>query len=273
MAFMYEQYVESAEYLRERLPFLPRVGAILGSGLGIYAESLEEKTVIRYEEIPHFCRSTNESHAGELVLAKVGENPVLMMSGRFHYFEGYSLEQVVFPVRVMKLLGVETLVVTKAAGGINTSFTEGDYMLNDDYIKLVDASPTRGENLPQFGPRFFDMGNAYDRELRAKAEEVAKGLAISLRHGVYAWMGGPQFETPAEIRMLRTLGADAVGMSTVPETIAANHCGIRVLGLSCITNMAAGIKDEVLSDEDVVKTAGKVSARLVKLMDGILRGI
>ena len=200
-------------------------------------------------------------------------NPVLMMSGRFHYFEGYSLEQVVFPVRVMKLLGVETLVVTNAAGGINTSFTEGDFMLIDDYIKLVDASPTRGENLPQFGPRFFDMGNAYDRELRAKAEEVAKGLAISLRHGVYAWMGGPQFETPAEIRMLRTLGADAVGMSTVPETIAANHCGIRVLGLSCITNMAAGIKDEVLSDEDVVKTAGKVSARLVKLMDGILRGI
>ena len=207
------------------------------------------------------------------MLAKVGENPVLMMSGRFHYFEGYSLEQVVFPVRVMKLLGVETLVVTNAAGGINTSFTEGDFMLIDDYIKLVDASPTRGENLPQFGPRFFDMGNAYDRELRAKAEEVAKGLAISLRHGVYAWMGGPQFETPAEIRMLRTLGADAVGMSTVPETIAANHCGIRVLGLSCITNMAAGIKDEVLSDEDVVKTAGKVSARLVKLMDGILRGI
>lgn len=271
MAFTYEQYEESAEYLRGRLSFLPRTGVVLGSGLGVYAQSLSEKTVIKYEEIPYFCRSTNESHAGELVLAKVGDNPVLMMSGRFHYFEGYTLEQVTFPIRVMKLLGVEKLIVTNAAGGINTAFTEGDFMLIEDYIKMVSDSPVRGDNLPQFGPRFFDMGNAYDRELRTQAAEVAEQLGIPLQRGVYAWMAGPQFETPAEIRMLRTLGADAVGMSTVPETIAANHCGIKVLGLSCISNMAAGIKDEVLSDEDVVKTAEKVSAQLIRLLDGILR--
>ena len=255
MAFTYEQYVESAEYLRERLPFLPRVGAILGSGLGIYAESLEEKTVIRYEEIPHFCRSTNESHAGELVLAKVGENPVLMMSGRFHYFEGYSLEQVVFPVRVMKLLGVETLVVTNAAGGINTSFTEGDFMLIDDYIKLVDASPTRGENLPQFGTRFPDMSHVYTPRFQEAARESARELDMTLREGVYCYFPGPQFETPAEVRAARVLGGDACGMSTAPEAIAAANAGMEILGFSMLTNMCAGILDQPLSGEEVNETA------------------
>ena len=267
----YQEYKEAAAYLRDRMPFLPKTAVVLGSGLGPFAEQVMAADRIPYGEIPHFPRSTVASHKGELICGTYAGEEVLVMSGRFHFYEGYRMEEVAFPVRVFHLLGVETLILTNAAGGINLTYRPGEFMLITDHIKLFDDSPARGPHLPEFGQRFFDLSEAYALPLRELARETAAENGIPLREGVYAFMPGPQFETPAEIRALRTLGADAVGMSTVPEVIAANQCGIRVLGISCISNMAAGILKQAVSDDEVVEVAGRVSQEFTALVGGVIK--
>lgn len=248
----------------------PEIGLILGSGLGVLAEAIEDMVVIPYINIPHFPVSTVEGHKGQLVLGELSGKPVICMQGRFHYYEGYSIYQVTYPVRVMQKLGISKLIVTNSAGGINIEFKPGDLMLIEDHINLMGVNPLIGENIESFGPRFPDMSEAYDRELGRKAEEAARSLSIELRKGIYAALTGPSYETPAEIRYLRIIGADAVGMSTVPEVIVANHGGINVLGISCITNMAAGVLGKPLNHRDVVDTANTVASKLVKLIKKIV---
>ncbi len=260
----------AADHIASRLNRLPTVGLILGSGLGVLADEIEEPITLPYETIPSFPLSTVEGHAGELVCGDLEGCDVVILRGRFHYYEGYSMDEVVFPVRVMKALGVETMVVTNAAGGVNTAFSPGDLMLISDHIKFFTDSPLRGPNIVDFGPRFNDMSDAYTKQIRELARGVASDLGMELREGVYAHMPGPSFETPAEIRMLRTLGADAVGMSTVPEVIAAAHAGMRVLGISTISNMAAGILDQPLSHDEVMETGKHVRDRFVSLVRGVL---
>ena len=264
---------DAADHVRERVSVLPKVGLILGSGLGVLGDEVEEPTALEYATIPGFPVSTVEGHAGKLVFGSLEERSVVAMQGRFHYYEGYSMDQVVFPVRVMKLLGVSHLIVTNAAGGVNLSFQAGDLMLISDHIKFFTDSPLRGPNLGEFGPRFNDMSDSYTRELRELARNTGRALGIHLQEGVYAHMPGPSFETPAEIRMLRTLGADAVGMSTVPEVIAAAHAGLKVLGISAISNMAAGILDQPLNHEEVIETGKMVRDRFVTLVRAVLRAL
>lgn len=250
----------------------PAIGVILGSGLGDYAAGLPGAVSISYKDVPGLPESTVPGHAGEFVCADVGGNRVIFMRGRFHAYEGYALSEVTLPVRIMAKMGVKTLLVTNAAGGVNTEFSPGDLMLIEDHINLGE-NPLFGANLDEFGPRFPDMSRAYDRDLLALAQDVAKTQGISLQQGVYFYMRGPSFETPAEIRALRTMGADAVGMSTVPEVIVARHSGMRVLGISCISNMAAGILDQPLNHEEVMETGMRVRETFSALLDGILRGI
>jgi len=258
---------EAAEFLQAKLDGRsPKIGIILGSGLGALADQLEERLVIPYQSIPYFPVSTVAGHEGRFVAGKLGGKEVLCMQGRFHYYEGYHLKMVTMPVRVMKLLGIETLIVTNAAGGINTDFKPGDLMLITDHINMIGENPLIGPNWDAFGSRFFDMTTAYDPDYRRLAEETAISLGFSLQKGVYAWMSGPCYETPAEIRFLQTIGADAVGMSTVPEVIVARHAGMRVLGVSCITNMAAGITGEPLNHEEVTETADRVRTRFESLI-------
>ena len=234
------QVQEAAAYIKEKLNGRkPEIAITLGSGLGDLAEQLTDAIQIPYGDIPHFPVSTVAGHKGQFVVGKLEGREVLCMQGRFHYYEGYDLKQVTLPVRVMKLLGIGTLIVTNAAGGINTGFRPGNLMLIEDHLNLTGENPLIGENLEAFGERFFDMTVAYDREYRTLAENLAAELDIPLQKGVYAWLTGPNYETPAEIRYLRTIGADAVGMSTVPEVLVARHCGLRVCGISCITNLAA----------------------------------
>ena len=253
-----EKAVTAAAYIQKRAAQSPKIGLVLGSGLGVLAEQMTRAVKIPYRDIPSFPISTVPGHAGQLVLGKLGGNDVVTMQGRFHYYEGYALSEVTFPVRVMHELGVETVIVTNAAGGINESFESGDLMLIRDHINFTFRNPLIGRNQPEWGPRFPDMSEAYDRSLRKLAREVASEQGIRLQEGVYAGVTGPSYETPAEIRMLRTLGGDAVGMSTVPEVIVARHMGMRVLGISCITNMAAGVLDQPLSHEEVMETAERV---------------
>ncbi len=260
----------AADYIRGRISISPRIGLILGSGLGVLGNDLPDAETIEYSEIPGFPVSTVEGHAGRLVFGDLGGKPVMIMQGRFHYYEGYSMDEVVFPVRVMKLLGVEAVIVTNAAGGVNTGFEPGELMLITDHIKLFTDSPLRGPNIGEFGPRFNDMSAAYTPELQELARDVARREGIVLREGVYAHMAGPSFETPAEIRMLRTLGADAVGMSTVPEVITAVHAGIRVLGISAVSNMAAGILDQPLNHEEVMETGRLVQDTFIRLVKAIV---
>ena len=243
---------------------------ILGSGLGGYEEQLLNPVEIGYDEIPGFPASTVSGHAGKFIVGTIRDRRVLVMSGRFHSYEGYSLDKVTLPVRVMRLLGVKTLIVTNAAGGVNTDFRPGDLMLIEDFINLSGRNPLRGKNIDRFGPRFPDMTGAYDPELRQIALQEAEKLGISLKRGVYCWMNGPSYETPAEIRMVRLLGADAVGMSTVPETIVARHCGMRVLGISSITNMAAGVMDQPISHEEVLAVGEGVRESFRKLVDAVI---
>lgn len=257
---------EAADYIRSRISDKPEIGLVLGSGLGVLAELIEEPITIPYREIPHFPVSTVEGHAGELVCGTVAGHTVLMMNGRFHLYEGYREEFVTFPIRVMKLLGVQRLVVTNAAGGVNRQFAPGDLMMITDHLNFLGTNPLVGPNLDEFGPRFPDMSEAYSRRMRDILKETAAGLGIELREGVYAAMLGPSYETPAEIRMLQTVGADAVGMSTVPEVLVARHAGIEVLGISCITNMAAGILDQPLRHDEVVETAERVREKFLKLV-------
>ena len=246
------------------------IGVILGSGLGDYAEALEDAVKLPYSEIPGFPRSTVAGHAGMWCCGTLYGKRVVMMQGRFHYYEGYGMKDVTLPVRVMQKIGVKTLIVTNAAGGVNLGYHPGELMVIGDMFSMTAQNPLIGPNLDAFGPRFPDMSCAFDKELRALAHECANEQGFALREGVYAQMTGPTYETPAEIRMLRTLGADAVGMSTVPEVIVARHGGMRVLGISCITNMAAGILDQPLNHAEVTETANRVKGQFRNLLDGII---
>lgn len=246
------------------------IGVILGSGLGGYAEALEDAVKLPYSEIPGFPRSTVAGHAGMWCCGTLYGKRVVMMQGRFHYYEGYGMKDVTLPVRVMQKIGVKTLIVTNAAGGVNLGYHPGELMVIGDMFSMTAQNPLIGPNLDAFGPRFPDMSCAFDKELRALAHECANEQGFALREGVYAQMTGPTYETPAEIRMLRTLGADAVGMSTVPEVIVARHGGMRVLGISCITNMAAGILDQPLNHAEVTETANRVKGQFRNLLDRII---
>ncbi len=247
------------------------IGVILGSGLGDYAKAMKDSESLPYSDIPGFPESTVPGHAGMWHSGVLHGKAVCMMQGRFHAYEGFDLEEVTMPVRVMALLGVKTLIVTNAAGGVNLDFHAGDLMQITDFINFSGRNPLRGPNLNEFGPRFPDMSYAYDRDLAALAHQKAGELGIKLQKGVYCWFNGPSYETPAEIRMARILGADAVGMSTVPETIVARHCGMRVLGLSCITNMAAGILETPLAHDEVVATGERVKDTFRTLVDAVIR--
>ncbi len=255
-------YRESAAYLQERLgSFRPEALLILGSGLGNLAQRAENPVVIPYADIPHFVKSTVMGHAGRFVAGMLGNKPVLMMQGRFHLYEGYTPEQVAYPVRVAGLLGIKSLVVTNAAGGVNPAFHPGELMLITDFIRFADPDPLIGPNFEEFGPRFPDMTYVFDREYMRLFREAAAEAGDTVREGVYFSMSGPRYETPAEIRAIRTLGGDAVGMSTVPEAVAANHMGMRILGVSLIANMAAGMLDQPLSGEEVIAAAEAASER------------
>lgn len=261
---------KAADVLRQRMPAPPAIGLILGSGLGVLAEEIEEAVRIPYEEIPGFPVSTVEGHAGRLVCGRLEGAAVVAMQGRFHYYEGYSLREVTFPVRVMKALGVRQLIVTNAAGGVNKQFRPGDLMIISDHINLLGTNPLIGPNDPELGPRFPDMTEAYSRRLRQLAKETAARLGVRVHEGVYVANTGPSYETPAEIRMIRTLGGDAVGMSTVPEVIVARHGGMEVLGISCISNMAAGMSDAPLHHDEVVETAERVKTDFLRFVKAIV---
>lgn len=273
--FTLEAIERAAEAVQRRLSIVPRVGLILGSGLGAVADSVQEAVVVPYTDIPHFPPATVQGHAGRLVAGLLEGQPALVMQGRAHYYEGYSMARVTLPVRVMQLLGVSILVVTNAAGGLNPAFRPADVMLIRDHLNLIGMtglSPLRGPNLDRFGPRFPDMSCAYDPDLRAKARRVAAEEGVPLHEGVYVCLAGPSFETPADIRFLRLIGADAVGMSTVPEVTVACHGGMRVLGLSGISNVAASTDGEGKTTHEEVLEAGRLLApRLEKMIRGVLR--
>lgn len=257
---MNSNFEVAAEYIKGKIGLRqPKLAIILGSGLGVLAEDIDNAIKIPYGEIPNFPISTVSGHAGELIIGTINNVEIIAMNGRLHYYEGHSIEDVVFPIRVFALLGVENLIVTNAAGGINTGYVPGSFMVIKDHINFAGVSPLRGKNLDQFGTRFPDMTEAYNRELTEKLKEIVYKVTQKRYEGVYAYMQGPSFETPAEIKALRILGADAVGMSTVPEVIVANHCGIKVVGISCITNMASGISRMPLTHEEVKVIADKAA--------------
>lgn len=251
----------------------PEIGLVLGSGLGEMAEELEDRIVIPYKNIPGFPLSTVEGHAGNLVFGKISDKHIVAMQGRFHYYEGYSMQEVTFPIRIMAKLGIESLIVTNAAGGINERFKAGDLMIIEDMLNLQGDNPLIGANLDDFGVRFPDLSQAFNKEMQNTILKCAIKNNITLKKGVYAAMSGPSFETPAEIRMLRRLGADAVGMSTVPEVIVARHSGIKVLGISCISNMAAGILQQPLNHKEVIETTNQVKDLFKKLIRETIKNI
>jgi len=260
-----------AEFLSNRSAgFVPELAMILGSGLGFLGDLCENATVFPYEDIPGFPRATAPGHKGRLVLGELGGKKAAVLQGRFHYYEGYDFQTLVFPLRVLRLMGAKTLLVTNASGGIREGFAPGDIMLITDHIKFFDDSPLRGGNLPELGVRFPDMSFAYTPALRELAKKVAEEQGLSLREGVYMFFPGPQYETPAEIRAAKILGADAVGMSTVPEVVAAAHCGMDVLGFSLVCNMAAGLQAHALSEREVLDAAEAAKARFSKLVLGVL---
>jgi len=268
----YEEVSEAAEYLRARVGEAPAVAVVLGSGLGEFAESIAGPQHIHYSRIPYWPASAVVGHAGMLVTGEAGGKRVAALAGRAHYYEGHDLRRATFGVRVLGLLGVRTLILTNAAGGINTSFEQGALMVIDDHINLTGQNPLIGPNEDRFGPRFPDMTEAYSKRLRHLADQVAASLGIPVTHGVYAGLLGPNYETPAEIRYLRAIGADAVGMSTVPEVLVARHMKMEVLGISCITNMAAGVLDRPLVHDEVMETARRVRGQFVALLEGVIAG-
>ena len=272
MKYTMEQYHESADAIRARLSgFVPKVALVLGSGLGFLGDQVEDPFAIPYGDIPHFRPSTAPGHKGRLVFGSLEGQRVAVMQGRMHHYEGYSYEEVCYAVRVLHLLGCETLIVTNAAGCINTEWNAGDLMLITDHIKMFSESPLRGENLPEFGVRFPDMSHLYTLRLQDLARRVAAGQGLRLREGVYFYCYGPQYETPAEIRAARILGGDAVGLSTAPEAVAAGHCGMEVLGFSLLSNMAAGILDQPLSEQEVLDAADAARDKFSALIRGCLR--
>lgn len=262
--------LEAANFIKAKLVDEPKIGLILGSGLGVLADEIVDPVIIRYEEIPHFPVSTVQGHSGQLVVGDLEKNKVIAMQGRFHFYEGYSMEEVTLAVRVMKALGVKTLLVTNAAGGINESFKAGDLMLITDHINNMGTNPLIGKNDDEQGARFPDLSEAYSKRLITLAENCAKEIGLNVQKGVYVGNTGPSYETPTEIKMLRLLGGDAVGMSTVPEVIVANHVGMEVLGISCISNMAAGILEQPLSHEEVIETTQRVQADFLTFIKKIL---
>jgi purine-nucleoside phosphorylase len=267
---LYERVEHAARTIRARYSEEVRVGLVLGSGLGAFADDLQDSVALSYEEVPGFARSTVEGHAGQLVLGKIENIPVAAMQGRFHYYEGYAFEEVVFPIRTFGLLGVKSLVLTNAAGGINVELNQGALMVINDHLNLMHASPLRGAHDERFGARFPDMTEVYARDYQEIAVEEAHNMNLELRRGIYAALSGPSYETPAEIRMLRTLGADAVGMSTVPEAIVARQMGIKVLGISCITNMAAGVIGEPINHDEVIETGARVHETFKELLRRVI---
>ena len=264
-------YEKTADYVKSRAPFAPELGLILGSGLGPLAKQIENPVEIDYRDIPNFLVSTAPDHAGKLIFGTLEGKKLVCMSGRFHSYEGYDFEQLAIPVRLFKLLGVKQLIVTNAAGGVNEGYRPGDIMVISDHIKLNGASPMRGKNLPEFGDRFFDVSRMYTPRLRELALRLAKDTALRVHEGVYFFMPGPQFETPAEIRAIRLLGGDAVGMSTVTEALTAAHCGIELLGFSVITNMAAGMLDQPLTTEEVSETGRMIEERFSAYLKSVIR--
>jgi len=263
---IFDKATAAAEFVLARTQLRPHIAIVLGSGLGAFAEQLENATAIPFAEIPHFPRSTVPGHSGRLLMGTIAQTPVAVMQGRVHAYEGYSPEEVTFPVRVLGRMGVRALVLTNAAGGINPAFRQGQLVLIADHINLSGRNPVAGPNDERLGPRFFDMSEAYSARLRKLAHEAAKTMNLDLEEGVYVSVLGPSFETPAEIRAFRAMGADLVGMSTVQEAIAARQMGIDVLGISCVTNMAAGIQAQPLSHEEVMETGRQVEARLAELL-------
>lgn len=253
--YSYEDLKKSARYIESKLNCEPQIAIVLGSGLGPLVNDITDKIEIDYKDIPGFPVSTVEGHAGKLVCGEISGKKVIAMQGRFHYYEGYDVSQVVIPIRVFKLLGINRLLVTNAAGGINKSFNPGDLMIIKDHISFFAPSPLRGKNFDEFGLRFPDMTEAYSKNLRELLKKASEEVGVKMQEGVYAFTKGPMYETPSEIRALSILGADAVGMSTVPEVITARHAGMEVMGISCITNMAAGILDQPLHHEEVMQTA------------------
>ena len=270
MEYKYEDFKKSADYILDRIDFKPEIALVLGSSLGGLADDIEDPIIINYEEIPNFLLSTAPSHAGKMILGSLEDKKVVCLSGRFHYYEGYDFHQLVIPIRVCKLLGVERVILTNIAGAINTSYKPGHIMIIKDHIKLMGASPLRGTNIEEFGPRFFDVSDMYSKDLRDIAKKAGKNVEIDLKEGIYFYAGGPQFETPAEIRAMRILGADAVGMSTVTEALTGAHCGMEVLGLSLMVNMAAGLLDQPISDDEVTEIARQSSIEFKELIREII---
>jgi purine-nucleoside phosphorylase len=267
---MIESIDKAVAAIRSRSSLAPEVGIVLGSGLGNVVTNIDVETEIPYAEIPGAKASTVAGHSGRMILGRAGKLPVVVLSGRMHFYEGHDMSDVMLLARVVGRLGIRKLIVTNAAGGVNTSYKAGDLMLISDHINLMGVNPLRGPNIDALGVRFPDMTEAYPASLRAIAKEVAKGMNLPLQEGVYLALSGPTYETPAEIRAFRTLGADAVGMSTVPEVIAMAHMGIPVLGISCITNMAAGVLNQKLTHQEVMDTTARVEKQFTELMLGIL---
>ncbi len=274
--FSLSHFENVASVIREKTDVEPKIGLILGSGLNALAEKVEGSVIFPYSALPHFPQSTVEGHVGQLVIGHLDEQPVVVMQGRAHYYEGYSMAEITFPVRVMQVLGIETLIVTNAAGGLKPAFQAGDVMLITDHINLIGMAglnPLRGPNLDEFGPRFPDMSEAYDVHLRKLARQAASQADVPLREGVYICLAGPSFETPADLRFLRTIGADAVGMSTVPEVTIARHGGTRVLGLSGISNVlpVEGMPSVETSHEEVLEAGKLLVPRLEAIIHGVLK--
>jgi purine-nucleoside phosphorylase len=269
-SLLYDRARRAAEQIRSRTRTTPAVAVVLGSGLGAFADDLVDATAIAYKDIRGFARATVEGHAGKLVIGKAGDVPIAAMQGRFHFYEGYPLDDVTFPIRVMKLLGVQTLILTNAAGSLNTELTPGSLMMISDHINLMGVNPLIGPNEDRFGPRFPDLTSTYDPELQNLVIEEAKAMGIDMRRGVYAALSGPSYETPAEIHMVRTLGADAVGMSTVPEAIVARHMEMKIIGISCITNLAAGVSNRPIDHSQVMEIGQRVRGQFTDLLRRVI---
>lgn len=267
------KFEETVKFIKEKVNNIPKIAIVLGSGLGSLADEIENKITISYKDIPNFPVSTVAGHKGELIFGTLENIPIIAMNGRFHYYEGYDLKDVTYPIRIFKLLGVETIILTNAAGGINLNFEKGDLMIIEDQLSFFSESVLRGPNMDEFGERFIDMSDVYTKEYIEILKPIMKKITGKCLTGVYAYMKGPTYETPAEIRALRTLGADAVGMSTVPEAVVARHSGLKCIGITCITNMAAGIMNEKLSHEDVKDTASKVESNLKKVIKELIKEI
>jgi purine-nucleoside phosphorylase len=269
---IFDQIEEAVGFIKKQSALSPELGVILGSGLGEFADTLAEKTVIPYENIPHFKKVSVIGHAGRLVIGKIQGKAAAVMQGRYHYYEGHDIREVVFPVRVLCRLGIKKLLLTNAAGGINPMLQPGDLMIIRDHINMMGVNPLKGENDERLGPRFPDMSRVYDEKLVDVIGASMQRMGLGVKKGVYLALSGPSYETPAEIKMLSVLGADAVGMSTVPEAIAAHHMGAAVAGISCISNLAAGISKTPLSHEEVTETANRVKDHFIKLLTSVIPG-